>query len=224
MEMLSRDSLPRGGFAGLKETRMIVDRKVGGNSDTWDGLGSFIYLADARFLPHGDTRMHPHHELDVITVMLEGRIQHEGSLENGQSMRANQVQAQRAGGEGFSHNEINPDATENRLLQLWALPETAGEPASYKFYDLKKNTMTRIYGGQKNQSETLDSHTIIEVGHLGKNRNVTKKGAYLAYVASGDAEISNTVVKEGDLIRGEDLDLTVISDNLHLILVFEEEF
>ena len=141
MKVLSRDSLPRGGFAGLKETRLIRDNKINGDDSNWNGLGNFVFLADARYLPKGETHMHAHLEVDVITVMLEGRLTHEGSLKDGQSMVANQVQVQRAGGEGFEHNEVNPDNSGNRLLQLWALPETAGEPADYKFYQLENNEL-----------------------------------------------------------------------------------
>lgn len=220
MQILRKDSLHRGGFAGLRETRLIVDNKIGGKDDTWNGLGNFIYLADARFLPQGETRMHPHRELDVITVMLEGRIEHQGSMENGKSMQANQVQAQRAGGEGFVHNEINPDLDENRMLQIWALPETAGEPASYKFYDLKKDEMARVYGGNKSQNVTLDSPTIIEVGLLSKNKNVTQEGEFIAYITGGEGILNGVEVKDGYLVRDEDLDFTALSDDVHLSLIY----
>ncbi len=219
MKILSRDSLHRGGFAGLKETRLIVDKKVGGDHSTWDGLGNFIYLADARFLPHGETHMHPHRELDVITIMLEGRLTHEGSLKDGQSMKANQVQVQRAGGEGFAHNEINPDDSGNRLLQLWALPESAGEPAAYKFYQLEQNELLRIYGGAKSQTETFDSHTVIEVGNLKRHKTITKQGQYLAYITNGQAMLNGATVTDGDLISGVDFELNVLSDTLHLTVI-----
>lgn len=220
MQILNIDSLHRGGFAGLRETRLVVDNKVGGQNNTWNGLGQFIYLADARFLPKGETGMHPHKELDVITVMLEGRLSHKGSLENGKSMRANQIQAQRAGGEGFRHNEINPDLTENRMLQLWALPETAGEPASYKFYELTDNKMVRVYGGDKSQNITLDSDTIIEVGLLSQDTNITHKGKFIAYITGGEGTLNGVKVKDGDLIRDDRLDFTVISDEVHLTLIY----
>ena len=219
MKVLHIDSLPRGGFAGLKETRLVVDNKIGGNHNTWNGLGNFVYLADARFLPHGETHMHSHREIDVITVMLEGRITHEGSLKDGQSMIANQVQVQRAGGEGFAHNEVNPEQSENRLLQLWVLPETAGEAAGYKFYELEKNQLTKIYGGNKLQSATFDSHNIIEIGIFEKNQSVTKKGKFLAYITNGEAIVNGEQVKDGDLIDGQDLTLSVLSDNVHLTLI-----
>ena len=178
-----------------------------------------LFLADAKYLPHGETHMHPHREIDVITIMLEGRLNHEGSLKDGQSMIANQVQVQRAGGEGFEHNEVNPDSTRSRLLQLWALPETAGEPADYKFYQLENSELIRIYGGKKTQTDTFDSHTFIDVGLLNKGTNITKKGEYLAYITNGEAEFNGITVTDGDLISGNDFDLTVLSETVQLTLI-----
>jgi len=220
MQLLSKDSLHRGGFAGLKETRLIVDNKIGGQNNTWNGLGNFIYLADAQFLPNGQTGMHPHKELDVISIMVEGSIEHKGSMENGKAMHAEQVQAQRAGGEGFVHNEINTENKKNRMLQLWVLPETAGEPASYKFYDLKKEQMIRVYGGNKSQSETLDSQTIIEVGLLSKNTTVTQQGEFIAYITGGKGILNDVEVKDGDLVRDVNLNFTASTQQVYLTLIY----
>ena len=83
-------------------------------------------LADAKFFPNGETHLHPHKEIDVISVIAEGRISHKGTLEEGTILHVNQVQVQRAGGEGFAHNEVNPDNKENRMIQLWVTPEKSG--------------------------------------------------------------------------------------------------
>jgi len=220
MQLLSKDSLHRGGFAGLKETRLIVDNKIGGRDDTWNGLGNFIYLADAQFLPNGQTGMHPHKELDVISIMVDGSIEHQGSMENGKAMQAEQVQAQRAGGEGFVHNEINPENKENRMLQLWVLPEVAGEPASYKFYDLTKDQMVRVYGGNKSQNETLYSQTVIEVGLLSKDTNITHQGEFLAYITGGEGILNGVEVKDGDLVRDDNLNFITSSQQVYLTLIY----
>ncbi|MBX2861580.1 MAG: pirin family protein [Vampirovibrio sp.] len=223
IETMHRDDLPLGGFAGLKEHRLVVDAQLGwGGSDTvntWNGLGNFVYLADAHFLPKGETRLHPHKEIDVISVMVEGRIAHEGSLHHGQSMTANQVQVQRAGGEGFKHNEINPDETRNRMIQIWVLPETPGEPARYKFYDLEKGNLTRIYGGSKNQQDTMDSHTLLEVGRLAEGQAVSKNGEFMAYVTRGSGDLNGSPVKEGHLVRGQNLVFKAAEDDVQLIVI-----
>ncbi len=219
MKILHRDDLPLGGFAGLKEHRLVVDAKVGGQPDTWDGIGSFVYLADARFLPHGETRMHPHKEIDVISVMVEGRIAHEGSLEHGKNMEANQVQVQRAGGEGFKHNEINPDDKPNRMIQIWVLPDTQGECAGYKFYDLENGALTRIYGGSKEQDDTFDSHTIMEVGLFNDGQEISAEGEFMVYITKGSGILNGKQVTDGHLIYGDNLQFKATEGGTQFILI-----
>ena len=219
MQVLHKNDLPLGGFAGLREHRLVVDTLVGGKNDTWDGIGNFVYLADAYFDPYGETRMHPHRELDVISVMIDGVIDHEGSLEHGSSITAGQVQVQRAGGQGFKHNEINPNHTKNRMIQLWVLPENQGESAGYKLYDIEQNKLTQIYGGSKEQSDTFDSHTILETGRFSKDEHVNKSGDFLAYMTEGEAVVNGTKVKDGDLLRGTDLDFQTTSEHAQIILI-----
>ena len=221
MEILHRDNLRLGGFAGLREHRLVMDqRRFGERADpgTWSGLGNFVYLADARFLPKGETKMHSHREIDVISVMVEGRIAHEGSMEHGQEMGSTDAQSQRAGGEGFSHNEVNPDETENRMIQLWVLPERAGDPASYKFYQPKPGEVTRIYGGSVGQNETHDSHTFIDVGLLKAGQNESISGPFVAYLTRGSGFVNGERVADGDLVRGENLVFDATEDT-QLIVV-----
>jgi len=222
IEILKRDTLPEGGFAGLKEHRLIKEPTLFGpqenNDGSWPGkinvngkaLGNFVYLADARFMPHGETRMHGHHEIDVISVMVNGNISHEGSLEHGKDLTANDVQVQRAGGEGFQHNEINPNDNWNRLLQLWVLPEKSGQPADYKVYTPTPGVMTRIYGGDANNDFPAQTH--IDAAVLSKGQEVSIDKPFLAYLSRGEGIANNKKVEDGDLMRGESLQFTAQSD------------
>ena len=223
MQVLHKKNIHLGGFAGLKEHRLVVDRLVGGRDDSWNGIGNFVYLADAYFDPYGETRMHPHKELDVISIMLEGTINHEGSLEHGTSISTGQVQVQRAGGQGFAHNEINPDGSKNRMIQLWLLPENKGEPAGYKLYDVGQNKLTQIYGGTKEKSATFDSHTVLETGRFSKKETVNKSGDFLAYITEGEAVVNDTKVKDGDLLRGTNFHFKATSEHAQVILITQEQ-
>lgn len=222
LKILHRDDLPLGGFAGLKEHRLVTDPQVFGShteTGTWSGIGNFVYLADARFNPHGDTRMHSHKEIDVISVMVEGRINHEGSLEHGQQLNAGDVQVQRAGAEGFKHNEVNPDDNENRMLQIWVLPETAGEPADYKLYKPEPENLTRIYGGPTDQGMTFPSKTEVDIVKLNAGQHFDHKGSYMAYLYDGEAKANGEIMlRDGDLFQGVRLQLESITD-IQLLMI-----
>lgn len=216
MDILKRESLLEGGFAGLKEHRLVKAPRLFGpqenNDGSWPGIDRFVYLADARFMPHGETHMHGHREIDVISVMVDGNIKHEGSLEHGNDLSRDDVQVQRAGGEGFSHNEINPDDTWNRMLQLWILPEVAGQPADYKVYRPVTGKLTRIYGGESSSDTDFPARTKLDVALLKNGQQVEINETFIAYVTRGGGLANNVSVGEGDLLRGDSLVFKAESD------------
>jgi len=230
MKILSRNSLAMGGFAGIREHRLVTDSRIFGGRkkpETSEGLGNMVYLADAKYNPRGESGMHSHSEIDVISVIIEGRVSHEGSMEHGKDLVAGDVQVQRAGGEGFDHNEINPDDRKNRMLQVWALPESKGQRAAYKSYTPKLHGISRIYGGDKNQSDTFDSHTIIHIMHLKAGEKMDLPGEQLSYVISGQATFDEPQTstgknmhnaQEGDLIRSVNAKV-IASQDLHMLVV-----
>lgn len=223
VKILQRDSLPLGGFAGLKEHHLVVDARVGWQAEgAWNGIGNFVYLADARFIPKGETKMHSHREIDVISLMVEGRISHQGSLEHGTSLPTNHVQVQRAGGEGFKHNEINPDKHENRMIQLWVLPEYLGAKAGYRRYALEKGKMTRVYGGKRGNGVTFGSHTIMEMGMLEPEQEIAYQGKVMAYITRGEGMVDGQEVKDGDMLRATNMHLQAKTP-MQLIVIFAEE-
>ncbi len=225
MKTINRNKLRRGGFAGLRETRLVMSPRLfrgHQESGTSPGLGKFVYLADARFLPHGDTRMHEHHDVDVISIMVEGRIRHEGSLESGQELNVDDVQVQRAGSEGLSHNEINPDDKKNRMIQLWVLPEKDDEPASYKLYHAKDGQRTRVYGGPADQEETFSARTVVEIAHVKEGDTVQQRGRSLTYVTSGVGKSADKTIREGNLVDTRDFEYKALTDS-KLILVYESQ-
>ena len=225
LQVLHRDDLKLGGFAGIKEHRLVIDPKVFGNntdSGAWPGIGNFVYLADAKFIPNGETHLHPHKEIDVISVIVNGRISHNGTLEEGNTIEANQVQVQRAGGEGFTHNEVNPDDKENRMIQIWITPEQTGESAGYKSYTLQQGKINRVYGGDENQDKTFASQTTLDVGLVDAKQTISLDGEFIAYVTVGIGTLNGEKVSNGDLVRGNDLEFQA-ETNSQIILVRNEK-
>ncbi len=221
MRILHRDDLEYGGFAGLREHRLVIDSRFFGEHkpvEAWNGIGNLVYLADAQFLPKGETHLHNHKEIDVISVMVKGRIIHEGSLKHGQKMESYHVQAQRAGSEGFSHNEINPDDIENRMIQLWVMPECPDQAAGYKLYSLIEGGLTRIYGGKPTQQETLDSNTLIDVGVILAGKSVSLNTPVMVYITRGLGILNGQLVEDGDLIQDDRLEFSA-NDDTQLIVI-----
>ncbi|TQV88507.1 pirin family protein [Aliikangiella coralliicola] len=225
MKLLHYDQLPQGGFAGLKERRIVTDSRAFGSSKhplAAEGIGNFIYLADAQFLPHGETGMHPHHEIDVISVMVEGRVSHQGSLEHGKGLESGYVQVQRAGAEGFSHNEVNPDDAENRMIQLWVMPDKRGEAAGYKVYQPSEGGVTRIYGGKEAQKDTFYSETLIDIAVPTKGQIIEQEGEVMVYLTKGEGIVNDSRITAGSLIRTSNLHFQAVASS-QLILIYTHQ-
>lgn len=208
MDILKYDELEQGGFAGLLEKRFVMDSKVFSRPQPGNhvnGMKNFVYLADANFNPYGETGMHPHREVDVISVMVDGEISHQGSLEHGSNLQSGQVQVQRAGGQGFTHNEINPNASINQMIQLWVLPDNKGELAGYKSYQPEQGgELTKIYGGNSGSADTFDSNTSIYVANAGPGQEFNFPGNAMMYLSKGQAEVNNNQLEARTLVRVDD--------------------
>ena len=207
----------------MRETRLVMSPNLfrgHREAGTSTGIGKFCYLADASFLPHGETRMHTHKEIDVISIMVEGRIQHEGSMGDGQELLVDDIQVQRAGTEGFSHNEVNPDDAKNRMIQLWMIPEDQEEPAAYQKFRAEAGKRTRVYGGPADQEKTFTARTVIDVAHVGAGDSVSQPGRNLVYVISGVGSNEGETLREGDLIDTRDINYKAKTDS-KLIMAYE---
>ena len=225
MKILHKKDITLGGFAGIREHQIVKKTSVFGrkanNDYSFDGIGSFVYLSDANFIPNGETGMHPHKEIDVISFMVKGRVLHEGTLEHGEILDENEIQVQRGGGTGFFHNEINPDSTENRMIQMWCIPEISGQKPDYKKYTLKRNSFTRIYGGDEGSIYTFNSHTYIEIGEFSKGAKFSMEQQLLAYITKGIAIVNDEKVQDGDLIRGKGIHFEALEDS-QIIVIYEK--
>lgn len=81
--------------------------------------------------PGGGFGTHPHRDMEILTYVLEGSLEHRDSLGNGAVIRPGVVQYMSAGS-GIRHSEFNPSATEpTHLYQIWLLPRAKGLEPRY---------------------------------------------------------------------------------------------
>lgn len=76
--------------------------------------------------------MHPHRDMEIVTYVLEGSLEHRDSMGNGSVLRAGELQRMSAG-TGVLHSEFNPSSDEPvHLYQIWLFPEERGVEPSYE--------------------------------------------------------------------------------------------
>jgi redox-sensitive bicupin YhaK (pirin superfamily) len=93
---------------------------------------SLRVMNEDRVAPGRGFGTHPHRDMEIVTYVLEGALEHRDSMGNGEVLRAGEFQRMSAG-TGITHSEFNPSADEPvHLYQIWLFPDRKGIEPSYE--------------------------------------------------------------------------------------------
>ncbi len=174
---------------------------------------------------------HPHHDMEIVTYVLEGALEHKDSMGNGEVLRPGEFQRMSAG-TGITHSEFNPSDKEPvHLYQIWLLPERKGIEPSYeqkRFDDGGMTNQLRLVASPSAEHGSLKIHqdAHIHLVKLDAGRQVThelaaNRHAWLQ-VLRGEVSLNDLPLKtsDGAAVSDESL-LTIQATSNAEILLFD---
>ncbi|MBZ5649043.1 MAG: pirin family protein [Acidobacteriia bacterium] len=151
--------------------------------------------------------MHPHRDMEIITYVLEGALEHKDSMGNGSTIRPGDGQRMSAG-TGVRHSEANSSKTDAaHLLQIWILPDRRGHEPGYEqkvFPEADKRGKLRLIASPDGTDGSVTIHqdarlyvSLLQPGQEVKHELGSGRYAWLQ-VAKGAVELNGQSLKQGD--------------------------
>jgi redox-sensitive bicupin YhaK (pirin superfamily) len=180
-------------------------------SDFWDpkwmGFRSLRVINEDWVAPNTGFTTHPHRDMEIITYVLEGKLEHKDSLGTGSVILPGDGQRMTAGS-GIRHSEFNPSTTEAvHLLQIWIQPEKAALAPSYEqksFPEKEKRGKLRLIASRdaSDGSVKINQDAKLYVTLLSPGEEVTHEFAAGRHgwlqVARGAVEVNGKKLAQGD--------------------------
>jgi redox-sensitive bicupin YhaK (pirin superfamily) len=194
------------------------------------GFRSLRVINEDRVQPGRGFPTHPHQDMEIITYVLEGALEHKDSMGNGSVIRPGDVQRMSAG-TGITHSEFNHSKNELvHFLQIWILPSVRGLTPSYaqKFFpDEEKKGVLRLIASPdgRNGSVTIHQDANLYAALLEKGEVVTAKPMdrhLWLQVARGKVEANGYLLEQGDgaAVSNEEL-VHIIGKERAEVLIFD---
>lgn len=181
-------------------------------------------INDDRVAPGGGFPTHPHENMEILTYIIEGALEHKDSTGGGGVIRPGDVQRMSAGS-GVTHSEFNHSRSEPvRLLQVWLFPAEKDAPPSYEqrhFPDAERRGRLRLIASPDGQNDSLriGQDARIYAGLLNADEQAEHeiepgRGVWIQ-VARGSLRVNDVELNEGDGLAVEDEQRLALSNANH---------
>jgi len=177
------------------------------------GFRTLRVINDDRVAPDNGFPTHPHREMEIVTYVVEGALEHRDSMGNGSVIRPGEIQRMTAG-TGLTHSEFNPSKSDSlRLLQIWILPSQSGLKPGYEqkqFPESERRGRLRLIGSSDARDGSVEVHQDIDIytGLLDPGQAVSHEIApgrgLWVQIVRGRVRLGETVLAEGDGATVED--------------------
>jgi redox-sensitive bicupin YhaK (pirin superfamily) len=165
---------------------------------------------------------HPHENMEIITYIIEGQLEHKDSMGTGSVIRPGELQRMSAG-IGVTHSEFNPSPETTHLLQIWIYPDTINLQPSYEqrdFSDKRVPNELTLLASRNGRDGSLTVHQDVAIfGAL------LEPGRQLEYTIQADRHLWIQLVKGRLNVNGTDLeagDGAALSDEKNVTLLATE--
>jgi len=171
------------------------------------GFRDLRVINEDRVQPKEGFPTHPHRDMEIITYVLEGALEHKDSMGNGSVIRPGEVQRMSAG-TGITHSEYNHSSTELvHFLQIWILPSKSGVTPSYEqkaFPEQEERGVLRLVASPDGREGSVTIHqdvnlyvALLEAGEELVYRMPAGRHVWLQ-VARGKVCVSGTELEQSD--------------------------
>jgi redox-sensitive bicupin YhaK (pirin superfamily) len=191
------------------------------------GFGALRVINEDRIGPGQGFPAHPHSDMEIISYVLEGALEHKDSIGTGSVIRPGDVQRMSAGS-GIRHSEFNASKTDPvHLLQIWIVPEKKGLKPSYEqrtFSDSDKRGTLRLIGSRDGRDGSVTIHQDIDLyaAVLSPGTSVSHaldKGRQTwVQVARGSVAVNGMALNAGDGLAASDSGVLAIEGDGEVLL------
>ena len=194
------------------------------------GFGPLRVMNEDRIDPGMGFDTHPHRDMEILTYILAGVLEHKDSMGNGTVIEAGQVQRMTAG-TGVMHSEFNPSQTQSaHLYQIWIKPREKGLSPSYEqksFSATDSPGELVLIGSQDGREGSVTVHQDVDLYLLGGLADAQEQAYKLApgrqawlQVLRGQVSLNGHELNQGDgaAISQEDLLTLTASADSELLL------